>query len=373
MQNQNTKPPYRADHVGSLLRPRELLRAREQFAAGRMSSDALREIEDRSIRRIVKMQEEIGLQGVTDGEFRRNSWHVDFFSQIGGVEMLPQKVSVPFRNNDGEIQASDNVLRLRGRLRLETTVFGNAFSFLKSTTAATAKLTIPSPSVIHRLCGVGARRDGEVYTDIDEFWSDLSKVYAQQLERLGALGCSYLQLDETTFAALCDPSARAALSGLGVDGERIHETYIRVLNEALRGKPAGMTVCTHSCRGNHRSSWRFSGPYDFLAEAVFTKLDVDGFFLEYDDERSGGFEPLRFVPKGKKVVLGLVTTKRPELEDKSMLKRRVDAASKHLPLDQLCLSPQCGFASSSEGNSLTEEEEFAKLRLVVETAREIWG
>ena len=198
-------------------------------------------------------------------------------------------------------------------------------------------------------------------------------MYAQELERLAALGCGYLQLDETTFAALCDPSAREALSKLGVDGERIHETYIRVLNDALRGKPAGMTVCTHSCRGNHRSSWRFSGPYDFLAEAVFTELAVDGFFLEYDDARSGGFEPLRFVPKGKKVVLGLVTTKRAALESKDMLKRRVDAAARYLPLEQLCLSPQCGFASSSEGNSLTEEEQFAKLRLVAETAREIWG
>ncbi len=371
--NSSVEPPYRADHVGSLLRPRELLQAREQFASGRMSCAQLQEREDRAIRRIVRMQEDIGLQGVTDGEFRRNSWHVDFFRQIGGVEMMPEKVSVPFRNDQGVIHASDNVLRLRGRLRLETTIFGDAFAFLKSTTRARAKLTIPSPSVIHRLCGVGAPGGSGIYADIDQFWSDLSNVYAQEFERLGALGCSYLQIDETTFAALCDPSARAALSRLGVDGERIHETYIRVLNDALRRKPAGMTVCTHSCRGNHRSSWRFSGPYDFLAEAVFANLAVDGFFLEYDDERSGGFEPLRFVPKGKKVVLGLVTTKRAALEGKDMLKRRVDAAACYLPLEQLCLSPQCGFASSSEGNSLTEEEQFAKLRLVVETAREIWG
>jgi 5-methyltetrahydropteroyltriglutamate--homocysteine methyltransferase len=367
------KPPFRADHVGSLLRPRELRQARERFASGRLASAELAQIEDAAIRRIVRMQEDIGLQGVTDGEFRRNSWHVDFFRQIGGVEMMPEMVSVPFRNDEGVIHASDNVLRLRGRLSLERPIFGEAFAFLKSTTRRTAKLTIPSPSVIHRLCGVGTPGESTVYTDIEEFWSDLANVYAQQLERLAALGCGYLQLDETTFAALCDPAARAALGKLGVDGERIHETYIRVLNDALRDRPPGMTVCTHSCRGNHRSSWRFSGPYDFLAEAVFSELAVDGFFLEYDDERSGGFEPLRFVPKGKKVVLGLVTTKRAALEDKDTLKRRVDAAARYLPLEQLCLSPQCGFASSLEGNALTEEEQFAKLRLVVETARDIWG
>ncbi len=366
------KPPFRADHVGSLLRPRDLLDARADFAAGRASRAHLTAIEDEAIRRSVKMQEDIGLECVTDGEFRRASWHTDFFQQLGGVETRSEKVSVPFRNRDGMAEHEIQALALNSRLRLEQTIFGDAFAFLKAMAKATPKLTIPAPSVLHRICGV-APGGSAPYPDPEQFWTDLAAVFAAEIRRLGALGCTYLQLDETSFAALCDPAARQGLARLGVDGERIHETYIRVINDAVREKPQEMTICTHSCRGNFRSSWRHVGPYDFIAEPMFNELAVDGFFLEFDDARSGGFEPLRFVPKGKMVVLGLVTTKRGAIESKDALKRRIDEAAKFVPLDQLCLSPQCGFASTTDGNALTEEQQFAKLRLVVEKARDVWN
>jgi 5-methyltetrahydropteroyltriglutamate--homocysteine methyltransferase len=244
---------------------------------------------------------------------------------------------------------------------------------LRSTvTRATPKLTIPSPSMVHYRGG-GAFIDESVYPDVDAFWADLSAAYAEEVRRLGELGCTYLQFDDTSLAYLNDPSQRAELAARGDDGERQHLRYIRQINESLAGRPDGMTVTTHLCRGNFRSSWVASGGYDHVAEALFNELDVDGYFLEYDDERSGGFEPLRFVPKRKQVVLGLVTTKRGRLETKDDLKRRLEEASRHVPLEQLCLSPQCGFSSTVEGNALTYDEQLAKLRLVVETAQEVWG
>ena len=369
---QRTKPPFRADHVGSLLRPRELLQAREDHKQGRLAAAELRRIEDEAIRQAVKMQEDIGLQGVTDGEYRRGSWHMDFLYQVGGVTKVQDNLKVKFHNEKGDIEFTPAALRITGKLKLEKPIFAEDFKFLKSAAKATPKLTIPSPSMMHYRGGRAAI-DEKIYPSLDPFWDDLGRVYADEIAALGQLGCTYLQLDDTSLAYLNDPEQRDYITRLGGKGESQHLTYIRLINAALGRKPAGMTVCTHMCRGNFRSSWVASGGYDHVAEALFGELKVDGFFLEYDDARSGGFEPLRFVPKGKQVVLGLVTTKKGALEKKDDLKRRIDEAAKYVPLDQLCLSPQCGFSSTVEGNALTMDEQTAKLRLVVETAREVWG
>jgi 5-methyltetrahydropteroyltriglutamate--homocysteine methyltransferase len=368
----NDRPPFRADHVGSLLRPNELLRAREEFKSGRVDAAALRAAEDAAIREVVKRQEDIGIEGISDGEFRRQAWQLDFYNQIGGISKGGEKVPVHFENEQGSTDFVVDSTRVTSRLRLDRTIFAEDFSFLKSVTRRTPKLTIPAPSVLHRRGG-RSLVDPKVYPDMDAFWNDLGSVYADEVEQLGKLGCTYLQLDDTSFATLCDPAHRKAMADIGVDGDKVHLTYIRLFNEALRRKPATMSVVTHTCRGNFRSAWFASGGYDFIAEALFNELQADGFFLEYDDQRSGGFEPLRFVPKGKKVVLGLVTSKRAALESKDSLKRRIDEAAKYVPLEQLCLSPQCGFSSTLEGNELTIDEQFAKLKLVVETAREVWG
>lgn len=368
----NDYPPFRADHVGSLLRPPEVLRAREAFAMGQLAVDKLRRVEDDAIRAQVRMQEDIGLLAVTDGEARRGSWHMDFLYQIGGVSRADQNLKVRFRNEKGEIEFTPAALRITGKLKLEQCIFAREFEFLKSVAHVTPKLSIPSPSMMHYRGGRAAIDQG-VYPDLGEFWHDLGRVYAAEIERLAKIGCTYLQIDDTSLAYLNDPAQREYISRLGGDGEHQHLTYIRVLNQALAAKPPGMTICTHMCRGNFRSSWVASGSYEHVAEALFGRLKVDGFFLEYDDERSGGFEPLRFVPKGKRVVLGLVSTKRPALEKKDDLKRRIDEAATYVPMEQLCISPQCGFSSTVEGNNLTREDQIAKLRLVVETAREVWG
>ncbi len=366
-------PPFRADHVGSLLRPPELLRARAEHQAGRLSAEELRRVEDAAIRDAVRMQEEIGLEGVTDGEFRRGSWHMDFIYQIAGVTKAEQRLTIQFRNEGGTLEFNPTAHRVSGNLRLEKTIFGEDFAFLKSVAKATPKLTIPSPSMVHYRGGRAAIEE-TVYPDMEAFWHDIAAVYSQEIGALHRLGCTYLQLDDTSLAYLNDPAQRAYVDGIGGDGEHQHLTNIRVINAALASRPAGMTVCTHMCRGNFRSSWMAEGGYDHVAEALFGELAVDGFFLEYDDARSGGFEPLRFVPKGnKRVVLGLVTSKRAALESKDDLKRRIGEAAKYVPLEQLCLSPQCGFSSTVDGNALTRGEQIAKLRLVVETAREVWG
>jgi 5-methyltetrahydropteroyltriglutamate--homocysteine methyltransferase len=368
-------PPFRAEHVGSLLRPPELLKARGEHQAGRISAEELRRVEDDAIRDAVRMQREIGLQGVTDGEFRRGSWHMDFLYRIGGVARSDQTLRIQFRNEGGPVEAALGAFRIDGRLTLGETIFADDFAYLKSVMPAgtTAKLTIPSPSMLHYRGG-RAVIDQAAYPDMDAFWHDLAEVYKKEIAGLAALGCTCLQLDDTSLAYLNDPTQRAYVTSIGGDGEQQHLTNIRLINAALAGRPAGITVCTHMCRGNFRSSWVAEGGYDHVAEALFGELAVDGFFLEYDDARSGGFAPLRFVPRGpKRVVLGLVTSKRAALETKDELKRRVDEAAKYVPLEQLCLSPQCGFSSTVEGNALTVEEQNAKLRLVVETAREIWG
>ena len=369
-----TTPPFRADHVGSLLRPPRLLRARERHAKGEIDSEELRGIEDEAIREVVKLQEEVGLQSATDGEFRRASWHMDFIYQLGGVsKVMDSSLKVAFHNEQGDIEFTPPSMHVGERISLEHTIFGDAFAFLKeAVVAATPKLTIPSPSMVHYRGG-RASVDETLYPDMEQFWSDLVGAYAEEVRRLGELGCTYLQFDDTSLAYMNDPKEREHVAEIGGDPEHQHEVYIRHINEALAHRPDGMTVTTHMCRGNFRSSWVAEGGYDFVAEALFSELKVDGFFLEYDDERSGTFEPLRFVPKGKQVVLGLVTTKRPELEDKDMLKRRIEEASRYVDSDQLCLSPQCGFSSTVEGNLLTQEDEIAKLRLIVETAKEVWG
>jgi 5-methyltetrahydropteroyltriglutamate--homocysteine methyltransferase len=369
-----TSPPFRADHVGSLLRPPELLREREEFAAGRLTSAELRAAEDEAIRAVVKMQSNVGLQSATDGEFRRASWHMDFIYQLGGIEKAPGDITVQFRSEQGELEFTPAAIHIAEKVHLDHPVFGEDFKFLQGVVGdgVTPKLTIPSPSMVHYRGGAAAI-DPSVYSDVEEFWSDLTVAYAAQVEAVAGMGCRYLQFDDTSLAYLNDPAQREEMANKGEDAEHLHETYIRHLNEVLAAKPNGLTVTTHMCRGNFRSSWVAEGGYDFVAEALFGGLNVDGFFLEYDDARSGGFEPLRFVPKGKLVVLGLVTTKRGELEQKDQLKRRIEEASRYVPIEQLCLSPQCGFSSTVEGNALSYEQEVAKLGLIVETAAEVWG
>jgi methionine synthase II (cobalamin-independent) len=369
-----TTPPFRADHVGSLLRPPPLLEAREDAAAGRIDAEALHTAEDEAIRAAVRAQEDVGLRAATDGEFRRASWHMDFILALDGISTADDTVRLAFHNEGGDVEFVAHALHVSGRVGLSQTIFGDAFAFLQDcVTTATPKLTIPSPSMVHYRGGRAAIDEG-VYPDLDAFWSDLTAAYREEVLRLGALGCTYLQLDDTSLAYLNDPAQQRYVASIGGDPERQHVEYIRHLNEALQGRPAEMTVTTHMCRGNFRSSWFAEGGYDHVAEALFNELDVDGFFMEWDDERSGGFEPLRFVPAGpKQVVLGLVTTKRGALESKDELKRRVEEASRYVALDQLCLSPQCGFSSTVDGNALSYDEQIAKLRLVVETAEEIWG
>jgi 5-methyltetrahydropteroyltriglutamate--homocysteine methyltransferase len=370
-----TTPPFRADHVGSLLRPRSLLDARAGFEAGSIDAEQLRAAEDEAIREAVAMQREVGLQSVTDGEFRRATWHMDFIYQLGGIEHAAGDMKVQFRNEAGTVEWTPAALRIAAKVHLDHTIFAEAFEFLRGAASndQTPKLTIPSPNMVHYRGGRAAV-DERVYPDMEEFWSDLCAAYADELRALGQLGCTYLQFDDTSLAYLNDPRQREQMQRRGAaDVEHLHEQYVRNINRALEGRPEGMAVTTHLCRGNFRSSWAAEGGYDFVAEALFGGLGVDGFFLEYDDARSGGFEPLRFVPAGKYVVLGLVTTKRGELESKDVLKRRIEEAARYVPIEQLCLSPQCGFSSTVEGNALTAEEQRAKLELIVETAAEVWG
>ncbi|RCW46987.1 5-methyltetrahydropteroyltriglutamate--homocysteine methyltransferase [Halopolyspora algeriensis] len=372
--SRRTTPPFRADHVGSLLRPPALLDARKRLAEGEITRQQLREFEDEAITDVVAMQEEIGLSSATDGEFRRSAWHMDFLYQLDGISRNDDsRLTVRFHNADGDIEFTTPEMRISGRIGLGRTIFTDDFTALaQRTTTAVPKLTLPSPGMVEYRSGRAAI-DESVYPDLDAFRADLAAAYAAEIRALGELGCRYLQLDDTSLAYLNDPDQRAQFAARGGDPQTQHLRTIELMNAALAGRPDGMAVTTHMCRGNYRSSWAAEGSYEFVAEALFGELDVEGFFLEFDDERSGGFEPLRFVPRDKVVVLGLVTTKRGELESKDALKRRIEEATRYIDLDQLCLSPQCGFASTHEGNALTVEQEIAKLRLVTETAREVWG
>jgi methionine synthase II (cobalamin-independent) len=366
-------PPFRADHVGSLLRPQNVKASRAQWERGEISAAELRSQEDRAVRDLVQMQEEVGLQAATDGEVRRSAWQMDFIYQIGGIAKSEDELRIRFHNQSGDIEFTPAALRVTEKISLDHTIFADDFRAVQqAVTTATPKLTIPSPSMVHYRGGRAAI-DEAVYPDLDEFWADLADAYRQEVHELAAAGCTYLQFDDTSLAYLNDPRQREHVASIGGDPDRQHETYIANLNRALADRPSGMVVTTHLCRGNHASSWVAEGGYDFVAEALFTELQVDGYFLEYDDERSGGFEPLRFVPKGKAVVLGLVTSKHGALESRDELKRRIDEASQFVDIDQLCLSPQCGFSSTLVGNDLTYEQQRAKLRLVVEVAEEVWG
>jgi 5-methyltetrahydropteroyltriglutamate--homocysteine methyltransferase len=359
--------PFRADHVGSLLRPQRLIEARAA-----LSGVALRAVEDACIREVVRAQEDAGLESVTDGEFRRAWWHLDFFERLEGVVVREGTLAASFRSEHGEVGLKTQSIEIDRKLARRKPIQLEDFRFLKSVARATPKVSIPSPAWLY----LRSSRDTvsqAAYPDLAELAADLSRVYAEEIADLATAGCTYLQLDETNFATLCDPHIRADFKRRGRDPDALLRDGAKIINDAIARRPAEMAVCMHACRGNFKSAWIAEGGYDPVAEMMFDTLAIDGFFLEYDDARSGSFAPLRFLPKGKKVVLGLVTSKKGALETKDMLKRRIEEAACYAPLDQLCLSPQCGFSSTVEGNRVTPEEQFAKLRLVVETAQDVWG
>jgi 5-methyltetrahydropteroyltriglutamate--homocysteine methyltransferase len=370
-----TRPPFRADHVGSLLRPERLHKARADYKAGKIEPDELRGVEDECILDVIQLQRDAGLQSVTDGELRRTSWHMDFIYSLGGIRQVEgESLHVHFQDESGEYDYAPPAMKVADKVTLPQPIFADAFTFLRdhALDGQTPKLTIPSPSMVHYRGG-NSSIDHDVYPDMEEFWSDLTSAYNQQMRAVYDLGCRYLQLDDTSLAYVNDPKQREHIEAIGGDPEHLHEQYIANINRALAGRPDDLAITTHMCRGNNQSMWAAEGGYDFVADALFNQLEVDGFFMEWDDERSGGFEPLRYVPEGKTVVLGLVTTKRPTLEDRDLLKRRIEEASQYVDVDQLCISPQCGFSSTEEGNKLSIDDEARKLELVVSVADEVWG
>lgn len=363
------RPPFRADHVGSLLRPRELAEARAAWKAGTLPARGLRAVEDRCIEAAIGKQREIGLRSATDGEYRRAYWHFDFVSGLDGVEIYEPEQKVLFKG-----AVLPHALRVTSRIRWSKPVMVDHFRFLADhVTAVVPKMTIPSPSVVHFR---GGRRaiDPNVYPEMDGFFADLGGAYKQAVAAFGAAGCRYLQIDEVNIAYLCDPEQIRNLKARGEQVENLLGIYADLVNQAIAGRPDGMVISMHLCRGNFRSTWAASGGYEPVAEVLFNQINADAYFMEYDTDRAGGFEPLRFLPRGPKmVVLGLVTTKSGQMESKDELKRRIDAASRFVPQEQLALSPQCGFASTEDGNLLDEEEQWAKLRLCVEVAQDVWG
>jgi 5-methyltetrahydropteroyltriglutamate--homocysteine methyltransferase len=369
---QRTKPPFRADQVGSLLKPKELIEAHRARDQKTMPEEEFHRIEHDAVRKVVKLQEELGFQSVTDGEYSRAGWQRDFLTSFANVKIVPTTVKMRFHTEEGETEMIPPGLFVAGKLSRPRPIFIEAFKFLKSVAHAVPKITIPSPSLMHFR---GGRKsvDEKAYPDIEEFYVDLARVYSEEIADLGRNGCTYLQIDETNFAYLCDPKLREQVRSIGEDPEKLPHTYAKLINESIAAKPADMTVCMHLCRGNANSAWVAEGGYEPVAETLFNEINITGYFLEYDSARAGGFEPLRFLPKGKIAVLGLVTTKKGALESKDELKRRIDEASKFVPLEQLALSPQCGFSSTLEGNKITVDEEIAKLERIVEVAREVWG
>jgi 5-methyltetrahydropteroyltriglutamate--homocysteine methyltransferase len=365
-----TTPPFRADHVGSLLRPAELHQARARAKRGEIDRAALRAVEERCIKDVVALQESVGLKSITDGEFRRDWWHIDFLHGFDGVELSYGDVygEARFKNTDEQ----PPMMLIGARIRRTRPSMLDHFKYLSSLVKqGTPKFTMPSPAMLH----ARAERASllKIYPDVQEFWADLTQAYREEIRDLYEAGCRYLQIDDTTIAMMGDPKVQEQFRKLGDDPRQDSAMYAEAVNAAIREVPQDMTVVIHTCRGNFKSTWLASGSYDYVAETAFTRLEVDGFFLEYDTARAGGFEPLRYIPKGKTVVLGLVSSKVPELEKKDDLKRRIEAASKFVPVENLCLSPQCGFSSTHHGNNLTLEQEVAKLRLCVDTAREVWG
>jgi len=362
------QPPFRADQVGSLLRPESLAQLRARFKRGEVDAPTLRAAEDRSVRAAVQRQQDLGLQAVTDGEFRRDWWHLDFLSRLDGVTLKHnegEKFKIAGQSEQPPIPA------VTGRIGCSRPIMVEDFGFLKSVTTRTPKMTIPSPSMLH-LRGGRAAIDRAVYPDLDAFWSDVAAAYRKAIAHLADAGCRYLQLDDVTFAYLCDPKIQNNCRANGDDPLALPRRYAEVINAALRDKPADMVVTIHTCRGNFKSAWVAEGGYDPVVEAMFS-TNVDGYFMEFDSARAGGFEPLRVLPRGKKVVLGLVTTKIGALESKDDLKRRIDEASKFVPLENLCLSPQCGFSSTHHGNALSIDDQWRKLERVVEVAGEVWA
>ena len=368
-----TTPPFRADHVGSFLRPSYLLEAREQFFVKKSIGAAqLRAVEDKAITEIVKFQQDVGLQSITDGEFRRTYFHIDFLEQLGGVKTdIPVTVKKP----DGTEELAPPVIRVIDKVRHAKDIQKADFEYLKSQVAAgmTPKVTIPSPTMLH-FRGGRAGISREAYPELEpDFYDDVAKAYGDELQSLFDAGCRYVQMDDTNLAYLCDEKMREAARARGDDPNELPHRYARFINKVVARKPKGMTLAMHLCRGNFKSTFAAQGNYEPVAEALLEEMDLDAYFMEYDDDRSGDFRPLRFLPKGKIVVLGLVTTKFGQLEKKDDLKRRIDEASTHAPLEQLCLSPQCGFSSTVHGNNIAVEDQRRKLALVVETAREVWG
>jgi len=371
-------PPFHADHVGSLLRPPELLAARERAQKGEIDAGELRATEDRCIRQAVAMQEAAGLRAITDGEFRRAVYHVDFLTGLEGIEAKRTTWTggdaMKFKGRDARpiAQQPPSMMMVTGKVRHAKPVLVDHFRFLKSVTRRVPKMCVPTPGHLHLRAGRRSILE-EVYPDLDDFWNDISAAIRAELDALYAAGCRYMQLDETCFAMLSDPGVRAEIVARGEDPDALPAIYARMINMIVSGRPSDLTVVMHTCRGNFRSSWMAAGGYDAVSEAVFSTIDVDGLFLEYDDERSGGFAPLANVPRHRKVVLGLVSSKRGELESRDELKRRIEEAARYLPLENLGLSPQCGFASTLHGNDLTQDDQRRKLELIVEVAEEVWG
>ena len=364
-----TTPPFRADQIGSFLRPAALKDARAKREKGEISADDLRKVEDREIENLIKQQEDVGLQLATDGEFRRSWWHFDFYSMLDGVELYELDHGIQFQG----IQTKAQSIRVKGKLGFSNHPFLEHFKFLKAHTRVVPKMTIPSPTVLHFRLEPGAV-DKKLYPDRDAIFDDLAKTYRQAIRAFYDAGCRYLQLDDTAWAYLCSKVEMEKAKNRGLNVATLAEDYARVINQSLEGRPADMVVTTHICRGNFRSTWISEGGYEPVAERLLGGVNYDGYFLEYDTDRAGGFEPLRFLPKGKKiVVLGLITSKSGTLEKKDAVKRRIDEAGKFAPVEQFCLSPQCGFASTEEGNVLTEDQQWAKLREIVELADEVWG
>ena len=365
---QNTKPPFRADHVGSLLRPTALKDARAKFAKGELTADALKEVEDREIERVIKKQEEVGLKSVTDGEFRRSWWHLDFLWGLDGAEKHVMDEGVAF----AAVTTRNEGVKVTGKLGSKSHPMIEHYKFVAAHTKQMPKITIPSPSAIY---GRPMRTpiDKSVYPTMDAFFDDLGQAYKKAVRGFADAGCRYLQLDEVFIAMLCDPKYREQMKARGDDPQKLGELYGDLINTAMSDIPADMRITMHLCRGNYRSTFMGSGGYEAEQEILFNRIKVHGYFMEYDSERAGGFEPLKLVPKDRQVVLGLVTTKTGQLESKDNLKRRIEEATKYISLDQLCLSPQCGFASTEEGNTLAEDEQWAKLRMIVELADEVWG
>jgi len=365
------KPPFRADQVGSLLRPQRLKDAREQAEAGRISPQQLREIEDACIREAVALQESAGLQGITDGEFRRAFWHVDFLQGFDGIEWTHGDYAVSFKGKGGAVATTSSMLVVNGPVRRSRPIMVDHFRFLASVTTRTPKFCIPSPTYLH-MRGGRSVIDKKAYPDIAPFWDDIVAGYRAEIADMKAAGCTYLQLDDVTFATMCDPGIQAQIRKDGEDPHALVSLYVSIINRIAKDR-GDMTITMHTCRGNASSMWMAEGGYEPVAETLFGQADVDGLFLEFDTERAGGFEPLRFVPKTQTVVLGLVSSKEPDLESKDLLKRRIDEAAKYVPLENLCLSPQCGFASSHHGNRVTEDIEKKKLELCVTVAEDVWG